>query len=267
MDSIVQSILSGSNPHIKLRPDGLIETGSAKTQLTWMDASVSGIPVTPRHGCAVEINALWYNALMFYSELCRQKGIPYDQADETATRFRSSFSPLFWNDETNCLYDVVRDNKKDPSIRPNQIFAVSLPFSALPPEQEKAIVQKAADDLVTPYGLRTLSPADPRYKPTYEGNQENRDQAYHQGTVWPWLTGHFTQAYLKVNGFSNQARTFLKEKFEPLLEHFPQDFGIAYLPEIFNGSPPYKPKGCISQAWSHAEVIRAKYLLQGEETA
>ena len=266
MQSIITSVISGSNPHIRLRTDGLVETGNSETQLTWMDASAAMSPVTPRHGCPVEINALWYNALMFYIELCTKSGISAERETGAADTFRSSFPSLFWNEEAGCLYDTVRDSEKDPSVRPNQIFAVSLPHTVLSPDQEKSILAAAEEKLVTPFGLRTLSPADPCYRGVYEGTQTERDAAYHQGTVWPWLAGHFVQACLKVYGHSEETRTALRKTFDPLLSSYPSDFGIASIPEIYSGDPPHKPKGCISQAWSHAEVIRIFHLL-GKETA
>ncbi|MFH1944137.1 MAG: amylo-alpha-1,6-glucosidase [Acidobacteriota bacterium] len=262
--SIIHSVLDGTNPHIRLRGDGMVETGSPDTQLTWMDALVNGAPVTPRHGCAVEINALWFNALRFYSGLCTQSGEECTREETVADACAASFPETFWNDRCACLYDVVRGDEKDASIRPNQIFAVSLPHSMLPPNKARAVVSKALEELVTPYGLRTLSPGDSRYESVYEGGPDSRDAAYHQGTVWPWLLGHFTEACLKTSNDPEGTRRFLREKFEPVLEHFPRDFGLHTVPEIYNGSPPYKPKGCISQAWSHGELIRMAHLLEEE---
>lgn len=266
MRAIIRSVLDGTNPHLRLRGDGMVETGSPDTQLTWMDAVVGGIPVTPRHGCAVEINALWFNALQFYIEMCEQVEEECGRTKETAAACEAAFSEAFWNDGCSCLYDVVRGEEKDSSIRPNQIFAVSLPHSMLPDDKARAVVGKAMEELVTPYGLRTLSPGDARYESVYEGGPESRDAAYHQGTAWPWLLGHFTEACLKTSEDPEGTRRFLREKFEPILEHFPRDFGLHTVPEIYNGSPPYKPKGNISQAWSHAELIRMAHLLNGKGT-
>jgi len=262
MQNIVKSILARINPLLKLHENGLVGCGSEETQFTWMDAVASGRPVTPRHGFAVEINALWYNAVKFLAELSRDYGEDHAELEIIAKKIENAFIQAFWNEEKHCLYDVVRDGYKDAAVRPNQIFAVSLPFSPVPEENRNDIVNKVTADLLTPYGLRTLSPADPNYKPRYEGSQDDRDSAYHQGTVWPWLAGHFGEAFLRVSEDQNAACEFLQEHLQPLLEEFPENFGVAGMPEIYNGTPPYKPKGCIHQAWSLAEVIRLRSLMK-----
>ena len=265
MQNIVWSVLFSTNPCLKLHDNGLISCGNENTQLTWMDAEVNGKPVTPRHGFAVEINALWYNAVRFIAELSSEYGEEQEELDSVAGKIQDSFMSVFWNEEGRYLYDVVRNGFRDDSVRPNQIFAVSLPFSPVPAAQQNDIVERVCSELLTPYGLRTLSPAHPEFKAAYEGNQENRDSAYHQGTVWPWLTGHFGEAYLKVADGRDKACGFLREHLQPLLEEFPDNFGIAGIPEIYNATPPYKPKGCIHQAWSVAEVIRLYCLMKGEQ--
>jgi len=228
-----------------------------------MDAKYQGKAFTPRHGKTVEVNALWYNGLCRLAEFYRDKDIETAKhyglmAEEVA----ESFCKLFWNDFGQCLYDCVGpDGSVDASLRPNQIFAVSLPFSALSDEQQKKVVDRCEKDLLTPYGLRTLSVADKRYEGSYAGPQEQRDRAYHQGTVWPHLMGPFIEAYLKVNGFSRESKKQAMKFITPLLEHLVDDGCIASISEIFDGDAPHKPRGCIAQAWAVAELLRAYQLL------
>jgi glycogen debranching enzyme len=167
-----------------------------------------------------------------------------------------SFNRLFWNENTGCLYDVVNGAPPDPAIRPNQIFAVSLTHSILSPERAKAVVEKVQEHLLTPYGLRSLAPSDPHYRGRYLGGPVERDGAYHQGTVWPWLLGPFITAYVKVNGGSDAARRQAAEWLAPLKSHL-ADGGLGHISEIFDGDAPQQPRGCIAQAWSVAEVLRA----------
>ena len=167
-----------------------------------------------------------------------------------------SFNRLFWNENVGCLYDVTNGAPPDPSIRPNQIFAVSLTHSMLSPERAKSVVKKVQEHLLTPYGLRSLAPSDPQYRGRYTGNPVERDGAYHQGTVWPWLLGPFLTAYVKVNGGSEVARRQASEWLEPLREHL-TDAGLGHISEIFDGDAPQSPRGCIAQAWSVAEILRA----------
>ena len=179
-----------------------------------------------------------------------------------ADKVEESFSSLFWTPQRNYLNDcILPDGTADSSLRPNQIFAVSLPFSPLSPQQQKAVVEVVQSRLLTPYGLRTLSTDDSRYKGEYIGPQQQRDQAYHQGTVWPYLMGPFVEAYLKVNDFSRQSRKTAAGFIEPLLKHLTEDACLGQISEIFDGNPPHKPRGCFAQAWSVAELIRAFLLI------
>jgi len=248
----------GTRFGIKVDASGLLSSGEQGVQLTWMDAKVGDWVVTPRRGKPVEIQALWYNALCIMEDLARQFG---DEAGQKryrnmATVASWSFNRLFWNEKTGCLYDVTNGAPPDPSIRPNQIFAVSLKHSMLPPERAKAVVEKVEKHLLTPYGLRSLAASDPQYRGRYTGGPTERDGAYHQGTVWPWLMGPFITAYTKVNAESDAARRQAAAWLEPLKIHL-ADGGLGHISEIFDGNAPQRPCGCIAQAWSVAEILRA----------
>jgi predicted glycogen debranching enzyme len=223
--------------------DGLVNQGNPGTQLTWMDAKCDGIAFTPRQGKAVEINALWHNALRLMGDNVQAK------------RVGENFRKAFWISPFRGLADVVDGSRRDASIRPNQIFAVSLPYSPLTEEEQMAVVETVRRELLTPVGLRTLAKSDPKYRGVYRGPQRQRDQAYHNGTVWPWLIGAFLEAYLKVHKRSPQAQDQAKQWLTPLLESM--DHGcIGQIAEIFDGDEPHRPVGCFAQAWSVAEVLR-----------
>jgi predicted glycogen debranching enzyme len=256
---IIDSYQKGTRFDTHADNDGLITAGNEQTQLTWMDAKYEAVPFTPRHGKAVEINALWYNALCLMSQF-------YDRQDiEKANHYRimadkvkDSFCRLFWNQVNACLNDCVSpDGKIDTCIRPNQIFAVSLPFSPLSLEQQIAVVNKVKSKLLTPYGLRSLDSSDISYRGTYTGEQQQRDAAYHQGTVWAYLMGPFVEAYLKVNGFNPKSKEETAGFIEPLMLHLTEDGCLGSVSEIFDGDAPHYPRGCIAQAWSVAELLRA----------
>ncbi|HUW19909.1 MAG TPA: amylo-alpha-1,6-glucosidase [Sedimentisphaerales bacterium] len=262
---IIDSYRKGTRFGICADTDGLITGGSEETQLTWMDAKCDGVAFTSRYGKAVEVNALWYNSLChlaeFYAgrnlELSRQYRFMADKAGE-------SFSGLFWNEEVGYLNDcILPDGSADTSLRPNQIFAVSLPFSALSAQRQKCVVAAVQKHLLTPFGLRTLNAEDSRYKGKYAGPQRERDEAYHQGTVWPYLIGPFVEAYLKVNDFSRKSKRRAAEFVQPLLRHLTEDSCLGQISEIFDADPPHRPRGCIAQAWSVAELIRAYQLING----
>ena len=230
-----------------------------------MDAKHDGVTFTPRYGKPVEINALWYNALCnlgeFFSESDPQAARHYHlMADHT----EAGFKEFFWNDQTGYLNDcILPDGAPDTTLRPNQIFAVSLQCSPLSPQQQQAIVNIVRKELLTPYGLRTLNVDDSRYCPKYTGPAAQRDRAYHQGTVWPYLIGPFVEAYLKVNDFSRESRDQAARFIEPLMNHLTEDACLGSISEIFDGDgQPQKPKGCIAQAWSVAELIRAYHLIR-----
>ncbi|MEI8003546.1 MAG: amylo-alpha-1,6-glucosidase, partial [Methanothrix sp.] len=229
--------------------DGLIISGPA---LTWMDARLDGRAATARAGKCCEINALWFSALNDMQKLCKALGKPQGLGfAELAKSVRRSYQ-RFWNSETGCLYDVI--DPEDASIRPNQIIAAGIP-DLLPQVMREGILDVVTRELLTPYGLRTLSPRDPRYAGRYEGDARSRDGAYHQGTVWPWLIGPYIDALLSVRGRSGPILEEARELLRPLIT-MPAE-GINTLPEVFDGDCPQRPGGCISQAWSVAEVLRA----------
>jgi predicted glycogen debranching enzyme len=238
--------------------DGLLACGEAGVQLTWMDAKVGDWVVTPRSGKPVEIQALWYNALNVLRDLAHQFGDsqPGVFLQELASKARASFETQFWNAGAGCLYDGINGEFRDESIRPNQIFAVSLHHSMVPPENARRIVEVVQRELLTPLGLRTLSPRDKNYRPRYAGGVWERDSAYHQGTVWPWLMGPFISAYTKVHGHGTQAKNQAERWLQGFDEHL-KTAGLGQISEIADAEPPHTPRGCIAQAWSVAELLRA----------
>lgn len=248
----------GTRYGIHVCEDGLLSAGEAGAQLTWMDAKVGDWVVTPRQGKAVEIQALWYNALKIMEELAakfsdEQNRILYS---ELAERARMSFNSLFWNEEAASLFDVVDKEARDASIRPNQIFAVSLHHSMLAGERARRVLETVERELLTPYGLRSLSPQASMYRGRYEGDSLHRDGAYHQGTVWAWLMGPFITAYVKAHGGELKARERARTWLAAFQAHL-NEAGLGHISEIFDGDAPHAPNGCIAQAWSVAEVLRA----------
>jgi predicted glycogen debranching enzyme len=236
--------------------DGLLCAGEPGTQVTWMDAKHDGHVFTPRVGKPVEINALWLNALEVAMRLAGRVGNVTEKnfCAELLQRAGEGFC-RFWNEERGCLYDVLDVDggvTHDASIRPNQIFAVSLPWCVLPPKHMRAVVDTCARDLLTSYGLRTLAPEDPAYIGRYAGNAWERDAAYHQGTVWSWLLGPFARAHYRVYGDLRRAQEFLA----PMAQHL--NFAcLGAISEIFDGDAPHTARGCFAQAWSVAEILRS----------
>jgi len=258
MVGIFNSHLNGTSYGIHLDSDGLLLHGP---QLTWVDSSVDGKPVNPRAGKAVEIQALWYNALNILELLSRKFGEDRRAEDlrNLAERAKESFSAEFWNAERNCLYDVIAPDGPDNSLRPNQVIAAALDFTALDNSRATNVVDVIEHELLTPYGLRTLERGDPRYIGTYAGDRRSRDRAYHNGTVWPWLLGPFTTAFLKAKDYADSARGNALKFLLPLLSKQVLEAGLGTLSEIFDGDPPHKPRGCVAQAWSVAEPLRAYF--------
>ncbi|GGF03548.1 amylo-alpha-1,6-glucosidase [Hymenobacter cavernae] len=255
----------GTRFGIHVAEDGLLSAGEEGQQLTWMDAKVEGWVVTPRQGKAVEINALWYNALRIASALAYDFSSPEkgQEMEAQASQVFAAFQPSFWNADLGCLYDCLPpDGLPDASIRPNQLFALSLPFPLLTGERAAQVLAVVEKHLYTPVGLRSLSPEDPRYQPIYEGSLRQRDGAYHQGTVWSWLLGPYVDALLHVYG-PDLGRQKARQVLDALTYHL-REAGVGTISEIFDGQAPHRPRGCIAQAWSVAEVLRVAVELQTE---
>ena len=262
--SVLNAYKNGTTYNIHMRENGLIYADAPGKSLTWMDAVVHGVPVTPRRGYDVEINALWYNAVCFALEMARiNKDKKFIKAYENLPELiKKSFLELFWDSRLNTLADYVNDTEgANLFVRPNMVIAVSMPYSMLDKDQMKSVLDIADKELVTIRGLRTLSPRNKLYKGVYKGSQEERDNAYHQGTVWPWLYGPFCEGWLKVYGKQGV------QKVKNLifgLEAVMNEHGISTISEIYDGDPPHAPQGSISQAWSVGEVLRIIDILENK---
>lgn len=253
LENIIDGFMAGTDFNIKAQEDGLLYGGQEGIALTWMDAVTFDGPVTPRMGCAVEVNALWYNALCFYHTLSGDMAIK-----ELALKVKGAFIRNFWDEDKGYLADVVNNGKTDWSVRPNMIIATSLPFTTLEESQIASILEVAKLSLLTNRGLRSLAPDEPNYKGYYQGNQYERDRAYHQGTIWPWLLGHFAEGFLKTYGKAGKG--FVERMIKGFDEVMAQ-YGVGTVAEIYDGDPPHRPKGAISQAWSIGELLRMMYLV------
>lgn len=257
LNNIIDWHVKGTRYNIHVDVDGLLFSGEPGVQLTWMDAKIGDWVVTPRHGKPVEIQALWYNALRVMEQLAgklkdtRAKKKYAAMAD----RARDSFNSLFWNEDLGCLYDVVNGDARDASVRPNQIFAISVKNSLVSQERAAKILQVVERELLTPRGLRTLSPNDAQYRGRYEGNPSSRDSVYHQGTVWPWLIGPYITAYVKTFG-AKSGRAAVADWLKNFETHL-SEACLGQVSEIFDGDAPHAPRGCVAQAWSVAEILRA----------
>jgi predicted glycogen debranching enzyme len=257
LSSIIDSYRIGTINEIRMDNDGLISAGDRTMQLTWMDAKVGDWVVTPRHGKAVEINALWYNSLKAMARFAPCIGEDPAHYSELAELTQLEFESQFWNESKGCLYDVLREGEADPAVRPNQIFALSLPETLLDREKQESVLRVVEEKLLTPFGLRSLAPGEPGYAGIYCGGVVQRDGAYHQGTVWSWLIGPYVSAVLNVRGRGRDVAAGLAKKLEKLEEHL-SDTGLNSISEIFDGDPPHHPRGCFAQAWSVAELLRVK---------
>ena len=261
--AIVQGYAAGTRYGIHMDDDSLLAAGERGQQLTWMDARVDGREVTPRIGKPVEVQALWLNALRIAAEL---GATPASELTARYERGLASFRSRFWNAEAHCLYDVVdaehEAGRVDPSVRPNQIFAVGgLPYTLLPAERAQAVVARVESELWTPLGLRTLSPRDPRYRGRYTGGVFERDTAYHMGTAWPWLLGPFVEAWLRVNGAGPARRREARERFVEPWQSERERAGLGHVSEIVDGDFPHASRGAPFQAWSLGELARVQSLL------
>ena len=258
VDAILDGYSAGTRAGIRADGDGLLAAGSARTQLTWMDACFEGRPVTPRAGKPVEVQALWLNALWLQGQARSRWRPAFEQG-------RRAFRARFWNEQRGCLLDVVdcegRPGSSDAAMRPNQIFAVGgLPLQLLQGERARQVVDAVEQRLWTPLGLRSLEPGDPEYRGRYQGDLRERDEAYHQGTAWTWLAGPFIEAWLRTHGAG--ARAEARERFvAPLLAQLERG-GLSHLPEVADGDAPHAPRGCPFQAWSLGELLRAQRLVE-----
>lgn len=257
---ILRDIISwherGTRYNIHVEADGLLYAGEPGVQLTWMDAKVGDWVVTPRQGKAVEINALWHNALAIYAELAHRFGNSAEAKmfRQRAEQVKAKFIEVFWNEAAGALYDYIDGEHRDAAVRPNQIFALSLPFPLLEKDQAERVLQVVEEKLYTPMGLRSLAADEPGYRPLYGGDSWSRDGAYHQGTVWSWLLGPFITALVRVRGEAGRQRAQqVIENFKPHL----LDAGLGTISEIFDAEAPHAPRGCVAQAWSVGELLRA----------
>ena len=256
LKEIISAYEKGTDFSIYMEDDGLIHAGSGLDQITWMDVRVGDWVATPRHGKPVEINALWYNALRIMESLCEKFDEDASAYRTRANQVKESFNAKFWDSSNQCLFDVVDGDEPDDHIRPNQVYAVSLPFSLLPEEQEKAVVALVEKELFVGCGLRSLAPDHPDYHGIYCGALAKRDAAYHQGTAWGFLLGGFFSAYMKVNHHSSSAAENAVRMLEPVRKHLTDSGCIGSISEIFDGDTPHNPRGCYAQAWSVGEVLR-----------
>lgn len=259
-DKLAETIawhVKGTRYGIFMDEDGLLHAGVKGVQLTWMDAKIGDWVVTPRIGKPVEIQALWYNALCVMADFAEHFGnnAEKEQYEAMAKIAKKSFGEKFWNEAEDCLFDVIEGETEDFSVRPNQIFAVSLPNTMLSIGQAKKVVQKVEDELLTPVGLRSLSPKDKDYCPIYIGSPLQRDGGYHQGTVWGWLIGGFIDAYRRVNPKTKKTERHVWEFLQGFETHL-SEAGLGQISEIFDADAPHFPRGCFAQAWSVAEVLR-----------
>jgi predicted glycogen debranching enzyme len=258
MQQIIDAYQRGTDLGIGAAEDGLLRTGVPNLPVTWMDAQVGDWVITSRRGKAVEINALWYNALRTVADLSLRFGnaARADELNATAEKVKQAFNREFWNDEAGCCFDVLNDGEEDASIRPNQIFAISLAHPVLEPSRHRAVIEKLRQELLTPVGVRTLSPANANYQGQYAGPPLARDRAHHQGCAFPWLLGPLVSSYIKLNGRGEQSKRAAQKMLDGVLEYM-QEQGIGEICELFDGDTPHRPGGAIASARSIAEVLRA----------
>jgi len=257
LKGILDCHIAGTRYNIHVTKEGFLYGGQEDEQLTWMDAINKGNVITPRIGCPVEVNALWYNALKIYEAFCNDLKMEFDpKYKEICTRFETNFPKMFTNPQ-GTLFDVIVPNVTyDNCFRPNQLFCLSLPFSILEKQQQKNIFEAVREKLYTPYGLRTLDKENPNFRGAYKGNQSQRDNAYHQGTVWPYLLYEYYYAYFKLYGNTIKNKKRVVQELALLKDHFYNHQGLHCISEIFDGDEPKEGKGCIHQAWSVAALVR-----------
>ncbi len=258
--AIIDAYRRGTRFGIGAGPDGLLACDAPGRALTWMDAVLDGVPVTPRAGRPVEVNALWHAALKSAARLERlaEETGRARELESEAWHVARRFNETFWHAEEGCLYDVVGEGGPDSSLRPNQILAAALTNDLLPPHRARSVYWTVRRELLTPFGLRTLAPSDPRYLGRCVGDESSRLAAAHQGTVWPWLMGPFADAHFRVFGNTEESRRAMVSLLAPLRAHV-RHAGLGSISEMFDGDPPYSPRGCFAQAWSVGEVVRILY--------
>jgi len=262
LQKTIQFLLNLNNDFLRIdRETGLLYAKMQNKPLTWMDAIVNGNPVNWRPGFTVEVNALWYNAICWYSDLCKNNNKKQEAKEyaELAKKIKENFVKMFWNEKCNCLYDYIDGDFKDDSIRPNQVIATALRYSPLEVEKQKMIIDTAKKELLTPMGLRTLSPQSPLYEGIIEGNQSSRDLACHQGAVFPWFTSFFAEAYLKIHKKSGVP--FIKKMLEDIEDEM-NNHCLGTLSECYNGNPPHHAKGAVSMAWNVASIIKVIKIIE-----
>jgi predicted glycogen debranching enzyme len=261
--SILNHYKKGTKHQIRMHDNGLIWAGEPGNAVTWMDAIVAGKPVTGRIGFPVEINALWYEAIRFALQLAEEAGDTgfVNRWKKWPARIEKSFAEMFWDEEKGFLADYVTYDYKDFSIRPNMVIAASLPYTPVTLNMKIGVLNKAKNELLTPRGLRSLSPRFPEYKGIYQGNHQERDLAYHQGTAWPWLLGPFAETWLDVYG--EKGKEFIHGLYTGF-EAVMTEAGVGTISEIHDGDPPHEARGAISQAWSVAELLRIKWMLDNK---
>lgn len=256
---ILESYAAGA-AFIKMQDNGLLHISKEFGDTTWMNARIEGKPVTPRYGLVVELNALWYNALMYACEMNIKSGKTEFAHKWKAIldSFPEAFEETFWNHENRCLADYVYHGRQNQQVRPNQVLAVSMPYSPLKESTAKKVLDRVIKELLTPKGLRSLSPKDPDYRGRYFGHAQQRDRAFHQGCVWPWLIGHFSEAFLKL--YKSNGVEYIRRLYENFYEDM-QDAGVGSISEIYEGDPPHSSRGAISFAASVAELLRMQKLM------
>ncbi len=257
ISGIINHYTRGTRFNIHADKDGLVIAGGPETQLTWMDAKNGDVVFTPRHGKAVEINAMWVSALYLCSGWADKYELSAPSIVARRKEVRAAFNKLFWNADCGCLYDCIIDGDPDGRIRPNQLLAVSLPHAPVDGERARSIVDVCRNKLLTPVGLRTLSPDSPEYQSHYHGNWFERDSCYHQGTVWPWLLGPYIDALMTSSEMPSLAHAEAQRVMEDAL-HALDDGTLGSIGEIFDADPPHIAHGCFAQAWSVAEILRVK---------
>lgn len=260
MKNILEEYSKGSDHNIHMLDNGLLYAGNENDTLTWMNTRIHDKPVINRNGLAIEVNALWYNAIRFYIDLATEFGNTrgLSRWKEIIEKIERSFIDTFWDEKAGYMADVVRGDYRDMTVRPNQLFATSLPYSPVTDEMKYLILHKVQQELLTPRGIRTLSPKNPDYVGVYKGDILSRDKAYHQGSAFPWLFGHFSEGYLKLHGKSGLS---LIKRHLLEFEHEMTEGGIGTISELYYGNPPHKAKGAISHAWSVAELLRVNHLI------